>query len=136
MGTRTTPRRFQSEGIAATAIVTPLTIAESLADDVRAEPALKRFLVSTQPVLVELWLLTAPTDAETERRLYGLSLDLYDRFPDAYFRVHVINPGHIEDGDISGIVPAEARRSPCGRAQLRAPRSSSISRGLTIRTPS
>ncbi len=89
--------------------------AESLAAEVSAEPAVEHLFVSTDRDLIELWLLTAPTDAETERRLYGLQLELYDRFPDAYFRVHVINPDYFEDGDISGIVPSEAEEIPLRR---------------------
>jgi hypothetical protein len=98
--------------MAITPAVDARAMAEALAAVVASEPALEHLLVSTERDLIELWLLTAPTDADTERRLYGESIMLYDRFPDACFRVHVLNPAYFEDGDVSGIVPAGAEEIP------------------------
>ncbi len=101
--------------MAITPSVSAREMAESLAAVVRDEPALQHLLVSTERDRIELWLLTAETDAETELRVYGHSLMLYDRFPDADFRVHVLNPADFEDGDVRSIVPAGAEEIPLRR---------------------
>ncbi len=59
---------------------------------------------------VELWVLTEPTDADTEQRLYALSAPLDDRHPEVDLRVHVLNPAWYGESDPKVIIPSGAER--------------------------
>ena len=81
------------------------------------EPAARRLWVGPHPDRLELWLLTEPTDGDTERRLYAALLPVYDAIPDAPLRLHVIDPEHDERVDLGGrILPAGAEEIPLRRA--------------------
>jgi hypothetical protein len=95
--------------------VTARQLGKALAPLVAAERSLERLLVSSASGYPELWMVTAPADAEAERRLYEQGLSLYDRFPVNYFRVHVLNRGHFEGHDITGVMPADAQDIPLPR---------------------
>lgn len=101
--------------MALTDVSTARQMAETLAPLVEAEPALERLLISTNGHVAELWLLTAPTDVDTELRLYESSLILYDRYPDTTFRVRVLNPADSEDGGVCDLMPATAEEIPLRR---------------------
>jgi hypothetical protein len=58
--------------------------------------------------LVELWLVTAPAEAEGERRLYAAVGDLHTRFPESKVQLHVVNPRYFEDFDLTEIIPPGA----------------------------
>ncbi|HEY7061834.1 MAG TPA: hypothetical protein VII06_10155 [Chloroflexota bacterium] len=65
---------------------------------------------------VAFWLLTEPIDFDGERALYALSLTVFDRFPDARLRVHVLNPSNYADGDAASSVPTDAVEIPRRKA--------------------
>ena len=92
--------------------VTAQRMGRSFAESASREPAAKRLWVAPREGYVELWLLTEPTDADTERRLYGASMELYDRFPDAHFRIGVLNPSLSEGWDPMSEIPPDAEEIP------------------------
>lgn len=83
-------------------------LAAALAEMVRHEPSVLRMWVSSHRGVVSFWLLTPEIEAEEERHLYGLSGDLQDRFPDAFFHVHLINPRYYEWFDLDMLLPQGA----------------------------
>ena len=80
----------------------------------RYEPsrAVKRLWASANRDRIELSILTDPTDADTERRLYAAGLILHDRFPDAYFLIDVINPIYFISLDLQMLIPNGAQEIP------------------------
>jgi hypothetical protein len=72
------------------------------------DAAAARLWVSTQPDVVELWVLTEVVDAEDERRLYRLVDTLYERFPEARFRLHLLNPSTYDEFDLGDLLPPDA----------------------------
>jgi hypothetical protein len=84
-------------------------LAAALAEMVKDEPSVLRIWVSNHRDVVSLWLLTTTSIATVdERRLYGLSGALFDRFPDALFHVHVLNPLDYEPFDLNVALPKGA----------------------------
>ena len=99
--------------------VTVQDIGRSYAEAVRGQPTAKRLWVSTGPDYVALWLLTKPVDMDTRRRFFVPVADMYDRFPDAHMRFHVIDPSEYDgldlehDGpDLDRVRPADAVEIP------------------------
>jgi hypothetical protein len=57
------------------------------------EPVVRELWVTEENHGVHLWLLIDPIDDDdAERALYGLTEVLYERFPEADFQMHVMNP--------------------------------------------
>ena len=80
----------------------------------RTEASVEELWVSTQLDGVHLWLLTAPIDMATERRLHQVTGVLYDRFQNAEFQLHVLNPRH-HNGDARRALPSQAEQIPLSR---------------------
>jgi|SRR3954447_12376454 len=59
---------------------------------------------------VSFWILTAPIDAATQRGLYERTSVLYERFPQAEFDVHVLNPEWFAGTDPTLALPSDAKR--------------------------
>jgi len=87
-------------------------IAETYANAIREEAAAKRLWASSHRDYFELWLVTEPIDADTQRQLYTAELVLYDRFPDVFLSVHVLNPRHFGDSDPAEMIPPDAIEIP------------------------
>lgn len=85
-------------------------IGQKFANAVRDEPAAQALSVSSEGERVELWLLTEPTDAETEQRLYAAGTFLEEEFADVDIRVHVLNPAWYGESDPKTILPEGAER--------------------------
>ncbi len=92
--------------------LTLFEVGRTFAQAVRDEPAVKSLWASAHRDYFELWLVTAPVDADTERRLYGLIELLFEAFPDARIRLHVINREAFEDFELTSIVPRGAENIP------------------------
>jgi len=107
-------RRPRCEGMtmAIQVQVTAREMGRALAEAVRDEPAVKRLWASANRDRIELSILTDPTDADTERRLYAAGLILHDRFPDAYFLIDVINPIYFISLDLQMLIPNGAQEIP------------------------
>ena len=68
-------------------------IGEVLAERARRESVVRELWVTEESYEVHLWLLIDPIDDDVvELPLYGLADVLYDRFPEAAFQLHVMNP--------------------------------------------
>ena len=86
-------------------------LGKTLAQAARNEAAVEELWVSAQRDGVHLWLLTAPIDMATERQLHRLTGVLYDRFQNAEFQLHVLNPRH-HGGDARRALPSQAEQIP------------------------
>jgi len=87
---------------------TAAEIARAFADLVRHEESARRLWFSTHRDYMELWLLTDWIDPEGEHRFYEATVCLFDRYPDAYVRLHVINPRTTEPFDPDHVAPKGA----------------------------
>lgn len=84
-------------------------LAAALAEMVRHDPRALRMWVSSHRGIASLWLLTTTSiEATDERRLYGLAGDLQDRFPDALFHLHVVNPLDYASFELDLVLPTGA----------------------------
>src|SRR5215216_6646990 len=92
------------------AVATRVTAGElgrSFATAVRDEAPVSGLWASTEHGDVHLWLLVEAIDADTEDRLYELADLLYNRFPEADFQLHILNPGRYT-GDARDALPSGA----------------------------
>jgi hypothetical protein len=87
-------------------------IAKTYAAAVQAEPAAKQLWARSHRDYIELWLVTELIEPEVERQLYGAESVIYDRFPDAYIRLHVLNPRYFEPFDLSNLLPPGVEEIP------------------------
>jgi hypothetical protein len=83
-------------------------LATALAEMIGHEPSVVRMWMSYHRGVASFWLLTTSTEASDERRLYGLSGDLFDRFPEAMFRLHLLNPRDYESFELELVLPQGA----------------------------
>ena len=83
-------------------------LASALAEMVRNEHSVLRMWMSCHRGVASFWLLTTSLEARDERHLYGLSGDLFDRFPDAMFRLHLLNPRDYKSFELDLILPKGA----------------------------
>jgi hypothetical protein len=68
-------------------------IGEALAEQAAKEPLVRELWVFESEYGVHLWLLIDRTeDTKPERELYRLNHDLWERFPDGGFILHIVNP--------------------------------------------
>ncbi|HZO31917.1 MAG TPA: hypothetical protein VFH48_38660 [Chloroflexota bacterium] len=86
-------------------------LGNTFAQAAQSEAAVEELWVSTQRDGVHLWLVTAPIDMATERRLHRLTGLLYDQFQSADFQLHVLNPRH-HGGDARRALPSQAEQIP------------------------
>lgn len=82
------------------------------AEWLRAEHVVRGLWISTRRECVEFWLLTEPIDAEAERHLYAIGAQLYEAFPEAMVRIHLLNPRLFEPGDLTDLLPVGAKSIP------------------------
>lgn len=75
----------------------------------RHEPSVLKMWVSRHRGVVSFWLLTTPIEISGERRLYHLGGELFDRFPDALFQVHLLNPRFYDELIPEEILPKGAK---------------------------
>lgn len=88
-------------------------LGRELARLVRREHDAKRLWVRPERDYVEFWILTAETDADTERRLYEACMALQRDHPDANLRFYVLNPALYARLDEPGtIIPPDAEAIP------------------------
>lgn len=92
--------------------VSPAKVGKTFAESVRAESAAKQLWVRSHRDYFELWLITEPVEADVERRLYAATLLLHDRFPEAYIRLHLLNPRYFEEFNPSDTIPPDAEEIP------------------------
>lgn len=94
----------------------PITIGREYADFIQHVAAAERLWAHDDQGVIELFLLTSPTDAETERRLSGFVGDLIRQYPAARIRLHLLNPSSFEPGtDLHSDVAAGAQPIPLYR---------------------
>ena len=74
-------------------------IGRALVELLRDAPAAQRLWVRPTGDTVDVWVLTAPLDVHQERAFYDVIPLLHDRFADAAFRFHAINPRDFPDAD-------------------------------------
>lgn len=89
-------------------------LGKALAQAARTEAAAEELWVTTQPDGVHLWLVTTSIDMATERQLHRLTGVLYERFLNAEFQLHVLNPRH-HSGDARRALPRDAEQIPLRR---------------------
>src|SRR5688572_32386061 len=82
-------------------------LGRALAQAARSEAAVEELWISTQRDGIHLWLLTTAIDMAAERRLHRLTALLYERFQNAEFQLHVLNPRH-HGGDARRSLPSDA----------------------------
>lgn len=85
-------------------------VGRRFADAVRQDPVAQGVWTRAVRDYIEVWLLTEPIDAETERRLYGLSASLDRWFPETYIQFYLVNPRLFsEDTELIGdVIPSTA----------------------------
>ena len=83
-------------------------LAAAFAELIGHEPSVLRVWMSSHRGVVGFWLLTPEIESDEERRLYRFSGDLQDRFPEALFHLHLLNPRYYESFDLDVLVPRGA----------------------------
>jgi hypothetical protein len=72
--------------------VTAQDVGRRFVEEVRQDPVAQGVWVRAVRDYIEVWLLTDPIDAETERHFYGLSALLDRWFPETYIQFYHVNP--------------------------------------------
>jgi 1,2-phenylacetyl-CoA epoxidase PaaB subunit len=85
--------------------------AQAARGEAAVKDAVKEVWVSRQREGVHVWVVTAPIDMATERRLHQLTGVLYDRFQSAEFQLHILNPRH-HNRDARQALPSQAEQIP------------------------
>lgn len=98
---------------------TAYEVGASFADLVHYQEAALQLWVATNRDTVELWLLTHPLEPDQVSTFYEAAAMLYDRFPNAFIRFHLINP-RLYETDANGAIelhgiPADADEIPLRR---------------------
>jgi len=84
-------------------------LGRTFAEAAQNEPLAKELWVTARRDGVHLWLLIERAGDDEERRLFGL-LDLLDeRFPEADFQLHVLNPASYTI-DLHDVLPKDATK--------------------------
>ena len=85
-------------------------VGRRFADEVRQDPAAQGVWTRAVRDYIELWLLTEPIDAETERRFYAVGASIHHWFPGAYVHFHLVNHRLFdEDTELVGdVIPSQA----------------------------
>ncbi len=84
-------------------------LGRTFAEAAQNEPLAKELWVTARRDGVHLWLLIERAGDDEERRLFGL-LDLLDeRFPEADFQLHVLNPASYTI-DLHDVLPKDAEK--------------------------
>lgn len=90
-----------------TKTVNAIAIAQEFARAAQ-QPLAREVWVRQRDAAVDLWLITAPLDADAELDLYELEDIVLDRFPGVAITVHLINPTLYDPFDLRLILPADA----------------------------
>lgn len=90
--------------------ITAHDVGRRLADEVRQDPAAQGVWTRAVRDYIELWLLTDPIDAETERRFYALDAPLQRFFPNTYINFHLVNPRLFDENMelVGDVIPSTA----------------------------
>jgi hypothetical protein len=90
--------------------VTAQDVGHRFADEVRQEPVAQGVWTRAVRDYIELWFLTDPIDADTERRLYGVGASLHQWFPCAYINFYLVNPRLFDDDTelVGDVIPSQA----------------------------
>jgi hypothetical protein len=83
-------------------------IVRRVAELVREEPSVRSLYYRQSGEVAEFWLLSEPIDRETERQVRQIRRTLFDKFPDALFEFHLINPRLSEGLDPPVLIPEDA----------------------------
>jgi hypothetical protein len=74
---------------------TPREVGEVFAKRIGREPIVRELWVTEFDHYTHLWLLIDPTDdTDTEGKLYTMTDELWDRFPEGEFIIRIWNPLH------------------------------------------
>lgn len=90
--------------------VTAQDVGRRFADEVRQDSVAQGVWTRAVRDYIEVWLLTEPIDAETERYFYAAGALLHHWFPGAYIRFRLVNPRPFdEDTELVGdVIPSQA----------------------------
>lgn len=93
----------------ATTIPTAAALGQTFAQAARNEPLAQELWVTTRRDGVHLWLLIERSGDDEERRLFELLDVLDERFPDADFQLHILNPASYTI-DLHDVLPGDAKK--------------------------
>jgi hypothetical protein len=89
------------------------SIARQFASAIQHELDARQLWLRQHRDYVELWLMTAPADTETERRFAAAYADLIAAYPRAHIRPRLLNPCHFDDERaLQDALPQGAQQSP------------------------
>ncbi len=91
--------------------VTAAEIGKTYAETIRDEAGPKQLWMRSYRDYVELWLVVEPIEHDAELRLYAAEDAIYDRFPEASVRLHILNPRHIRAFEPAAILPPGAEET-------------------------
>ena len=77
------------------------------------DPRVRELWIEPKHDEIVFWLITEPIDMNDHRELHGVSLAVYEdeRFEDAPFEMHILDPRHFPDGyDLHRSIPSRATR--------------------------
>ena len=84
-------------------------LGRTLAQSAQNEPIVRELWVTTRRDGAHLWLLIDQAGDEDERCLFGLLDALDERFPDADFQLHILNPASYTI-DLHDVLPTDAKK--------------------------
>ena len=91
------------------------TVGCKYAELIRGLPGVRELWARPVRDHIDLYLIVDGIDADAERRLYGLSGDLYELFPNLRFQLFVRNPlNFVEGTDLRASIPKGAQQIPLG----------------------
>lgn len=85
-------------------------VGSRFAEEVRQDPRAQGVWTRAVRDYIEVWLLTEPIDAETERHFYALGASLDRWFMETYIQFYLVNPRLFsEETELVGdVIPATA----------------------------
>lgn len=85
-------------------------VGRRFADEVRQDPVAQGVWTRAVRDYIEVWLLTDPIDADTERRLYALDGPLQRWFPNTFINFHLVNPRLFDENTeiLGDVIPSTA----------------------------
>jgi hypothetical protein len=87
-------------------------MARWLSHQVKEEPSVRELWFRQFGTISELWLVTVPTDLQTEQRLRRAGRLLHGKFPGALIDYQVLNRDLVSEAGLETLIPkdAECRR--------------------------
>lgn len=92
-----------------TRVATVEEIAQYFMEIAKSDPAIRQLWTRQAGPVVELWILTEPIDAETEKRLRGVRQFIHEKFPATLFDLRLLNARLSDNPDLSFLVPDDAK---------------------------